>query len=226
MDETNAILPYNERFEHRLQEYEQYLMHDENDTQVPSTQVPSTSQHIDPPLVDDSFILDNDLFDEGLQTNTTPVNDNETNVRSSEFGNPIHLSSWPLQVPPYTCSCCQILREISHTNGVDITKFEIHGRLGVISHAILEKYSVDLTTNRSHEYKMFDFCKESIVRVKEFLVEYCNERKTKGYIMLQDPLSSFYEAVCVGLDWVDNTVTDVLIPDLFPDDSGFMMLDI
>lgn len=66
------------------------------------------------------------------------------------------------------------------------------------------------------------FCKESIVRVKEFLVEYCNKRKTNGYIMLQDPLSSFYEAVCVGLDWEDNTVTDDLIPDLFPDDSGFI----
>ncbi|PWA57645.1 RWP-RK domain-containing protein [Artemisia annua] len=221
MDEANAILPYNEPFEHRLQEYEHFLMHDENDTEIPST-----SQQIDPlmgdddPFLDDSFILDNDLFDEGnLQTNTTPVND-EPNIGSSEFGNPIHLSSWPLQVPPYTCSCCQILREISHTNSVDITKLEIHGRLGVISHAILEKYSVDLTTNQTHEYKMFDFCKESIVRVKEFLVEYCNERKTNGYIMLQDPFSSFYEAVCVGLDWVDNTVTDDLIPDPFPDDSG------
>lgn len=70
------------------------------------------------------------------------------------------------------------------------------------------------------------FCKESIVRVKEFLVKYCNERKTNGYIMLQDPLSSFYEAVCVGLDWEDNTVTDDLIPELFPDDSGFIMFSL
>lgn len=67
----------------------------------------------------------------------------------------------------------------------------------------------------------FSFCKESISRVKEFLVEYCNGRKTNGYIMLQDPLSSFYEAICVGLDWDNNAVTG----DLIIDDPGSIILE-
>lgn len=36
--------------------------------------------------------------------------------------------------------------------------------------------------------------------VKNFLVEYCNERKQSGYLMLPDPLSIFYDALFVGLD--------------------------
>lgn len=48
--------------------------------------------------------------------------------------------------------------------------------------------------------------------MKQFLVEYCKERKTKGHVMLQDPLSSFYEAVCVGFNWEHNIHTDDLIP--------------
>ncbi|KAI3789794.1 hypothetical protein L2E82_02598 [Cichorium intybus] len=56
-------------------------------------------------------------------------------------------------------------------------------------------------------------------RVKQFLAAYCKERSTCGYVMLPDPLSSFYEAVCVGLDWEDNVDTD----DLIPEDSGFLV---
>ncbi|KAK1418326.1 hypothetical protein QVD17_27469 [Tagetes erecta] len=163
------------------------------------------------------LMQDDDIMHPIVQTSScihNPYNHHETNTI---FGNPIRLSTWPMQVPPYTCSCCQILREITHTNGVDITKLEIHGRVGLISHGVLEKFCVDLTANQTHEYKMFDFCKESASRVKQFLVEYCMDRKSNAYIMLRDPLSSFYEAVCVGLDWEDSkVVTD----DLARGDSG------
>ncbi|KAI3701809.1 hypothetical protein L6452_27166 [Arctium lappa] len=145
----------------------------------------------------DPFILDDEIFVDGFQANPSPIRD-ETNIGSSDFGNPIQLSAWPLQVPPYTCS-------------VEITKFEVHGRLGVITHGVLEKYGVDLTTNQSHEYKMFNFCNESTSRVKQYLEEYCKDRKSNGYVMLQDPLSAFYEAVCVGLDWEYNMDTDDLV---------------
>lgn len=37
--------------------------------------------------------------------------------------------------------------------------------------------------------------------MKQFLVQYCEERKQAGYTMLQDPLLTFYEALCVGADW-------------------------
>lgn len=35
----------------------------------------------------------------------------------SEFGNPIPIPIWPIPPSPYTCTCCQTLREISHVNG-------------------------------------------------------------------------------------------------------------
>ncbi|XP_071726936.1 uncharacterized protein [Rutidosis leptorrhynchoides] len=225
MSETNVNLPNYNQLE-QLQAYEQYLLQDENNSpplnhiDVPSSSRPNPpivqsqvdgtrNAHPGDPIVDP--FINNEMFEDDFQTNPS--------TRSSNYGkNAIQLSTWPLQVSPYTCSCCQVLREISHTNGIDITKLEVHGRIGVICHAILDKYSVDLNANenQSHEYKMFDFCKESIIRVKSFLEEYCKERKTNGYITLQDPLSNYYEAVCVGLDWMDSLVTD----DLIPNDSG------
>ena len=64
---------------------------------------------------------------------------------------------------------------------------------------------------------VISFCSESIGRVKQFLEEYCKDRKSNGYVKLQDPLSAFYEAVCVGLDWEYNNMdTD----DLLANDSG------
>lgn len=43
---------------------------------------------------------------------------------------------WPQFTVPFSCTCCQVLRDIVHTNGIDFTKLQIHGTLGLISHAI------------------------------------------------------------------------------------------
>ncbi|XP_028062070.1 uncharacterized protein LOC114265450 [Camellia sinensis] len=61
---------------------------------------------------------------------------------------------------------------------------------------------------------MFDFCKKSIECVREFLIQYCEERKQGGYTMLQDPLLVFYEALCVGLNGEDDDldIDDFLQP--------------
>ncbi|GFZ15570.1 hypothetical protein Acr_24g0017600 [Actinidia rufa] len=116
-----------------------------------------------------------------------------------ECGTPVRVMTWPVPPVPYSCSCCQVLREITHTNGIHVTKLEIHGRLGMICHAILEnRYGGDWNTQ--NQYQMFDFCKKSIEAVKEFLVQYCEERTQAGFTMLQDPLLIFYEALCVGLN--------------------------
>ncbi|XP_051137295.1 uncharacterized protein LOC127255673 isoform X2 [Andrographis paniculata] len=69
----------------------------------------------------------------------------------------------------------------------------------MISHAVLEKYN-SLAPYQNHDYHMFDFSQESISSIKEFLIRYCDDRKREGYFMLQDPLSSFYDALCVGID--------------------------
>ncbi|KAI3708970.1 hypothetical protein L2E82_38607 [Cichorium intybus] len=232
MAEPNAIVSYDQPFDNDLQAVERFLMC-ENDTFSPlsftellrQNNVPVTTTRFQSTVVDpeipqpsdpffDPLIFGDEMLQEGFQThpshtsNETNIGNNNTTDGTNDFGNPIQLSTWPLEMPPYTCSCCHILREIIHTNGVDITKLEVHGRLGLICHAVLDKYHIDVTTNQAHEYKMFE--------VKQFFMDYCKERKAGGYVLLQDPLSSFYEAVCVGLDWEDNRDAD---HDL-PDDSG------
>ncbi|KAL3844273.1 hypothetical protein ACJIZ3_001676 [Penstemon smallii] len=114
------------------------------------------------------------------------------------FGNPIQIPIWPVQPSPHSCTCCQTLREFFHINGTNVSKLDIHGRIGIISHAVLERYND--ASSENHEYHMFDFCHESLSSVKQFLIKYCSDRKREGYIMLQDPLSYFYDTLCIGLD--------------------------
>ncbi|PIN04286.1 hypothetical protein CDL12_23172 [Handroanthus impetiginosus] len=95
------------------------------------------------------------------------------------------------------CSCCQRLRVIIHTNGMNMKRLEIHGILGTITHAVLETYD---SSFQSQGFQMFDFHKESTQVVKSFLTNYFEMCKQEGYSLLQDPLSTFYEALCVGLN--------------------------
>ncbi|XP_022758711.1 uncharacterized protein LOC111305431 [Durio zibethinus] len=91
------------------------------------------------------------------------------------------------------------------SQGIAVTRLEIHGRLGMICHAILnDQSSSSNAVTSGHQYQMFDFCKKSIEDVKQFLTQYCIERNQAGYILIKDPLSIFYEAICVGLVWDDN----------------------
>lgn len=39
-------------------------------------------------------------------------------------------------------------------------------------------------------------------------MQYCLQRKLEGYVMQQDPLAFFYEALCVGLEWDDIDITN------------------
>ncbi|KAK6251106.1 hypothetical protein QUC31_008701 [Theobroma cacao] len=138
----------------------------------------------------------------GVMNNPTEKN---MGTESLNFENSMPLSVWPIEPVPFGCSCCQVLREIVHTNGINVTKLEIHGRLGIICHAILTDRSG--STNAvapDHQYQMFDFCKKSIEYVKQFLSQYCFHRSQTGYVIVQDPLSGFYEALCVGFLWDEN----------------------
>lgn len=56
---------------------------------------------------------------------------------------------------------------------------------------------------------LISFCKKSIEDVKQFLMKYCSEQNIAGYVMVPDPLATYYEALCVGLEWDD----DVLLGD-------------
>ncbi|KAG6626975.1 uncharacterized protein LOC122297828 [Carya illinoinensis] len=125
-------------------------------------------------------------------------------------GNARPLSSWPVAPIPFNCSCCHVLREITYSNGTNTKKLEIHGRLGImICHAVLEDLQNVNGNSSSNQYQMFDFCKKSIEDVKQFLMKYCSEQNIAGYVMVPDPLATYYEALCVGLEWDD----DVLLGD-------------
>ncbi|XP_065849934.1 uncharacterized protein [Euphorbia lathyris] len=90
------------------------------------------------------------------------------------------------------------------------TKLEIHGRLGIICHAILEiKDRVSMVPSAS-QFRMIDFCKKSIENVKEYLQQYCDDQSRAGLVLVQDPLSIFYEALCVGIGnlWEENATSE------------------
>ncbi|KAJ9183627.1 hypothetical protein P3X46_007452 [Hevea brasiliensis] len=121
------------------------------------------------------------------------------------------ISVWPPPPAPFWCTCCQVLREIIHTDGNCTKRLEIHGRLGLICHAILESKNQVQDGSSVSRYHMFDFCKKSIDGVKQFLQQYCYDQTKAGYVMLQDPLSVFYEALCVGIEWDENLHNDASI---------------
>ncbi|KAK8693551.1 hypothetical protein V6N13_071129 [Hibiscus sabdariffa] len=154
-----------------------------------------------------------------------PVNYQEASLgtsnhqRETSFETNVHsmpLSVWPSDAVPFRCSCCQSLREIIHTNGLDVSKLEIHGRLGLICHAIL-------TIEPGPQYQMFDFCKKSVEEVKQFLIQYCIDRSQAGYMMIKDPLAMFYEALCVGSGWDENLSDDDFVQQLSSNPGEFQM---
>ncbi|KAI4376444.1 hypothetical protein MLD38_014205 [Melastoma candidum] len=97
-------------------------------------------------------------------------------------------------LPTYSCKCCQVLRDIVHTNGKHTAKFELHGKLGVIDHGILENRYFHGMPRGARLYEMFD-----LGQVKEFLRKYMEEKKLGRYMLIEDPLTPYYEAVSVGL---------------------------
>ncbi|KAL5053378.1 hypothetical protein RYX36_034060 [Vicia faba] len=118
------------------------------------------------------------------------------------------IDQWPSAPLPYFCSCCQLLREIIHANGVQFEKLEIHGRLGLITHAIHHQTPVN---GNPPINQMIDFSRRNLDEIKKFLAQYCMDRILAGYFILQDPLSSYYETLCTGLDWVEDFNIDGIL---------------
>ncbi|CAL0333609.1 unnamed protein product [Lupinus luteus] len=132
----------------------------------------------------------------------------------------ISLPCWPESPSPFSCSCCQVLREIIHTNGFTFNKLEIHGRLGIMCHAIHHQNingNINGASSSNPQFQMIDFTMKNIQEIKNFLVQYCLGQNTSGYVMVQDPLSPYYEALCIGLDWAED-LNDYI--DMNPNGSG------
>ncbi|KAL5728656.1 hypothetical protein ACHQM5_001718 [Ranunculus cassubicifolius] len=150
---------------------------------------------------DDHSVIPSDFSNDGIDEERS---ENE-NTADYDIAKP--LSVWPPQPVPYSCSFCQVLRVIVHSNGTYTSKLEIHGRVGIICHGILEMRHDDVSENPIVLQQMIDFSLRSTEDVKHYLTQYCEERKEAGYVMSQDPLSTYYSAICVGLDSDESAYT-------------------
>ncbi|KHN29688.1 uncharacterized protein LOC114408319 [Glycine soja] len=123
--------------------------------------------------------------------------------------------NWPPMPRPFFCTCCQVLRQTIHTNGTDFERLEIHGRIGLISHIIIQNQSITPGGRSCDNYQMIDFTNGSPAEVKGFLEDYIARKDKLGYIIAEESFSEFYEAVCTKLDWVGkrtNNEDDDLTP--------------
>ncbi|KAI3832674.1 hypothetical protein MKW98_002220 [Papaver atlanticum] len=111
---------------------------------------------------------------------------------------------WPPIPSPFNCSYCHVLREIIHENGANSMKLEIHERIGFIYHVIHEMRTNVINGPPIVNHKMVDFTMQSMESVKQIIVQYCQNRTQEGYVLLQDPLSVYYDAICYGLNWFNN----------------------
>ncbi|XVE65090.1 hypothetical protein DITRI_Ditri07aG0154300 [Diplodiscus trichospermus] len=167
-----------------------------------------------------------DISDDGTDSDFL----NDPNAEDSGTENSNNVNSRPLSVCPnapllYPCSWCRVLREIVHFNGIDITRLEIHGSLGQISHAVLNDQSGSTNAvTPGYQYQMFDFSEKSMEDVKQFLLQHCLERNLAGYIMVKNPQSLFYQVLCTGFDWDDNLNNgDSTLPSSL--DSGTLQIE-
>ncbi|KAF9590401.1 hypothetical protein IFM89_034194 [Coptis chinensis] len=65
----------------------------------------------------------------------------------------------------------------------------------------------------------------SIDDVKQYLIEYCEERKQVGFVMLQDPFLTFYDALCVGLICNENPNTFEIIRPIGTETGGTLSME-
>nr|KYP37586.1 hypothetical protein KK1_041215 [Cajanus cajan] len=125
------------------------------------------------------------------------------------------VSYWPLIPRPFFCTCCQVLRQIIHTNGVQFEKLEIHGTIGVMGHAIIQNRNITQGDHPSSDpHQIIDFHYRSTEQIKSFMVEYCTQMSKLGYIIVEDVLSTYYEILCTGVDWAKDTSDEDI--DLIP----------
>ncbi|XXG81719.1 hypothetical protein AAC387_Pa09g2292 [Persea americana] len=113
------------------------------------------------------------------------------------------------------CDGCQVLREVIHSNGIDITKLQIHGTVGFLYHGIIEVVLCGAGNEVpvSIHHQLIDFSRYSFEQVKQYLIEYGQMRTREGFSVIEDSLSAFYDCLCVGMSSGDAISTGMLGPD-------------
>ncbi|KAI5078365.1 hypothetical protein GOP47_0006036 [Adiantum capillus-veneris] len=97
------------------------------------------------------------------------------------------------------CESCQLLRRIIHSNGVQDTKLEIHGRHGQSYHAVLQtRFCIDDGFPSTLEQQMVDFPVGNSEYVKQFLLQYSMLRSKEGFILRHDSLQVPMDLSCIA----------------------------
>ncbi|VVB14692.1 unnamed protein product [Arabis nemorensis] len=134
-----------------------------------------------------------------LEVSTRVFGENPTNF---EIGGP---STRPVPVTPtihigiLICSCCQPLRGVVHTNGLEIARLDIYGETGSFCHAVLETHPFGDSNRREHQSLVLKDMK--MEDVQRFIENYLSEREVNGFRLVHDTnaaLSSFYRAMNAG----------------------------
>ncbi|KAL8101541.1 hypothetical protein AgCh_033443 [Apium graveolens] len=122
--------------------------------------------------------------------------DDQSGGRNARYLNPENYTQ--VLEAPSDCTFCHVLRDIIHLKGDETTKLEIHGRFGMICHGILEISTGDMAAPNK----------------EQFLFEYFEDRSHAYYCMVDDPLQTFYDALCVQSEW------DCVLGDNFQGSQG------
>lgn len=135
MADPRAVVPYHDPFDST--HLETLLNFDDHPNPSIANLEPVSS--FPPQPRDDGFIQDDiDPFDDpSLWEFCVDPNSNDNQAGPSEvrgetsnqneenwqnlYGNSMQISFWPVPAAPFVCSCCQVLREIIHTNGVSFS---------------------------------------------------------------------------------------------------------
>ncbi|KAK4706287.1 hypothetical protein R3W88_034157 [Solanum pinnatisectum] len=203
MDNVNtSIVPYHDPFDDNiLTGLSLSLFDDEN------------------PTIDDDNNYQGPTYENYPTIAQGPINENTTNLNSGlrvpdydSFLLEISFENGNRFVGNSTNSVpgknnCQILREITHGNGTVLSKLGIFGTIGKISHASLEKSTMD---NNHVSTDAIDFSNDSISKVKHFLIQYFEGCKKDGYIVIEDTLSEFYQTLSVHSGDRTNDIDNLL----------------
>ncbi|KAH1244622.1 hypothetical protein GmHk_06G015197 [Glycine max] len=144
--------------------------------------------------------IEHQSFRYDLKAGPSNLNQSESGIMGSR--------NWPPIPRPFFCTCCQVLRQTIHTNGNDFERLEIHGRIGLINHIIIQNQSITPGI-------ILSFTNGTPAEVKGFLEDYIAQKDKLGYIIVEEAFSAFYEALCTKLDWIGkrtNNEDDDLIP--------------
>ncbi|XP_021739437.1 uncharacterized protein LOC110705812 [Chenopodium quinoa] len=123
------------------------------------------------------------------------------------------------------CAFCLVLRIIRFTNGTYTTRLDIHGNVGSIYHAFYFNDGVPLSGDHMGNNQFLDFSTRSFEDIREYLKGYIGNHRQNGYILLQEPISLFYEALSVGFDWINFGVGGSFVGGESSNPSGMEMND-